>query len=1781
MSRPVSYSGPPQSALADVDEDLSNDEEAIETGHIFRTSTTGHASPGMNLLNGVMPTSSSIVGGGGGGGGNSTVGTPTTKKRRIRPASYGGTTNAATIGAILSADSHSVSDLSRFLQRAHSGTPQASTSALCSSTGSSPGSSPQVSRSHLPTGGGGGVAVRPRSALKDASVSSGHSNGHAFAGSPANLRKSGRSRTLEGALQYSARSVEALPVRPLSSLSGGVGGGVGQSGNAHALATATTTTTTMMGRGGLERPHTTYRSGMLNSFVEETSPLSATTMTMTTTTTAAGGIIHSKSLNQVPAITTAAAVATANMVISQGSATNLNIGLGVPVLVNTPSSRVSVPTNVKREPSSVSNNNSSSTNNNNHPSPGTPRDSQDHVLPSRSTSGSVTAMTSVGPHHHPPTTAPHTHHPPQQHDTPSVSQLPSHPPPPTSSNLSAAAAAAAVAAAIARSHSQIIRKDDGNDSPRPVTSLSASSSALPTSSDVTSLQPPSRDLSYNQWSTTLNARRLSGVGGHGAPSSSYRNRNAGIAEGAVGNEETGSFGGGGGGSNTPPPPMTSSMTGSWSAATTSASKFVKRRNSRRESSLNSSPNIRSHHHLHSMPVVPSSPHHQTLEEHSEGRSSQVAAQGGTVSHDGGGYDGTTSVGMRRQWSFFNVGAGGMGRKESSFGGSGVGDERRFEHGATQMMSVIPGSEGGSMSVRNLGGGGGASTHQQSQPPCPPPMGPSQPPALPFLSGIKKRTWSHSVTTPTVFSVGLSLQNTEMSTELKGIADLVTLTFLDTEVEDSFRSYFVRSYMPMWRLGLLIELIFGSMLFMYHMLVYPSESDEHMTLKSMRLKAFPDYSTWSTIECVPGFICERCARNKICNDFNPLYEALFFGISLVLPNLALYVLSYQFGPVTKLSRYTHTLSILHTLIICSIFVSWRHYVIEPSTSPYSSVAIYLFFVFASTLIFRVRFIHLVISSPLFLAIFIAESVTAFHTTPSTPPTSTIISVLTLLSGLFILCLGSYDHERSLRSHFIRSRMYMRTTAKLMDQLRELNRNYSDQIADFDSPLEKAIAMVKGIRTDPGVGRDHFESLGMVLALLNSSDLMTPDIERQVEGGRVALDEEGEAWLFTNLYRGRVRGNSKTNAARRRSGVGTGESGTVAVQNPVTDGLINPAQSLTTTTTNNHYGGGRQVSFSSQSTTELQSQKSLPVLGGVGRKKSGVDEESRPPISHRRESFAVSSNQMRKESIASIAVSAINQHYQYQQIKISVADTTDPTKTSLQEPPAQPPSTNPPSSLSTQSPSHLHGLPAILSEASLDVTTQHTNASPSPPTVPPVGAARGRNEGDATSSPLGSEEWDSITELNAHLQMVSLLEKVDHWNWDIFDLTLVSKHRPLFTLSHYLFLKSDLYSKFQIHPEVFLNFLTRVEGGYRREVPYHNSVHAADVLHGVAWLRDRCLELVEPTDLETLALYLAAIVHDFDHVSDPKAMLYNDRSVLENHHVASAFQILVSPECNFLAHLPKDDYKQIREIVIELVLATDLQTQHFLILSMFKNKVSLTKTFDPEAVLEDKTLLFKMMIKCADVSNPTKSWHLYEQWTARVLEEFFLQGDAEKLYGIPVSPYYDRDTIFVPASQLGFIDFICVPLFEAFDLFATVPCALEGLYSNRSYWIKTRDEAQKSGTTPGTHGPLTIPSNAPPVASNNSNASQIQAALIHPSSSQPRHAGSSAVDIDQMMSLGENLPCLAGGEEGGYSARAAADILVAKTSSMPALPVPWSVEGYGRGEAEKSKSGFFLRGSGDHG
>merc|ERR1740121_808134 len=83
---------------------------------------------------------------------------------------------------------------------------------------------------------------------------------------------------------------------------------------------------------------------------------------------------------------------------------------------------------------------------------------------------------------------------------------------------------------------------------------------------------------------------------------------------------------------------------------------------------------------------------------------------------------------------------------------------------------------------------------------------------------------------------------------------------------------------------------------------------------------------------------------------------------------------------------------------------------------------------------------------------------------------------------------------------------------------------------------------------------------------------------------------------------------------------------------------------------------------------------------------------------------------------------------------------------------------------------------------------------------------------------------------------------------------------------------------------------------------------------------------------MACLLAAAAHDFEHpgrtndflvrTGHDRAVCYNDRHVNENHHAARSFALLQRPGLDFLAALPREDFRRLRGLFVELILATDM-------------------------------------------------------------------------------------------------------------------------------------------------------------------------------------------------------------------------------------------------------------------
>ncbi|GIL68716.1 hypothetical protein Vafri_21956, partial [Volvox africanus] len=195
-----------------------------------------------------------------------------------------------------------------------------------------------------------------------------------------------------------------------------------------------------------------------------------------------------------------------------------------------------------------------------------------------------------------------------------------------------------------------------------------------------------------------------------------------------------------------------------------------------------------------------------------------------------------------------------------------------------------------------------------------------------------------------------------------------------------------------------------------------------------------------------------------------------------------------------------------------------------------------------------------------------------------------------------------------------------------------------------------------------------------------------------------------------------------------------------------------------------------------------------------------------------------------------------------------------------------------------------------------------------------------------------------------QVERLLAGCNSWQFDTWGLHEASGGHALSALGFFLVQREGLVERLRMEPLTLARLLRTLESGYRVNNPYHNSAHAADVLHTLhvllhgARLTEHYLD-----SLGLMAAYFAAIIHDYGHPgltndflvasSHPLALRYNDRSPLESHHAAAAFSLLAErPDLDITSGLSRSERAAFRKQVIELVLATDMK-QHFAILNHF--------------------------------------------------------------------------------------------------------------------------------------------------------------------------------------------------------------------------------------------------------
>ncbi|KAL7017016.1 hypothetical protein ACKWTF_010227 [Chironomus riparius] len=282
----------------------------------------------------------------------------------------------------------------------------------------------------------------------------------------------------------------------------------------------------------------------------------------------------------------------------------------------------------------------------------------------------------------------------------------------------------------------------------------------------------------------------------------------------------------------------------------------------------------------------------------------------------------------------------------------------------------------------------------------------------------------------------------------------------------------------------------------------------------------------------------------------------------------------------------------------------------------------------------------------------------------------------------------------------------------------------------------------------------------------------------------------------------------------------------------------------------------------------------------------------------------------------------------------------------------------------------------------------------------------------------------TTLSDDVKAALRLPSFDSYDWEDYEIL---------HLMETMFYELNFIEKFHISSTRLREWLYEVYKHYN-DVPFHNFRHCfcvSQMMYAITWQTNLMSRL---GDMDCFILLVSCICHDLDHpgynnvyqinAKTELALRYNDISPLENHHCSIAFRLLEYPDCDVLENVTKDMYKEVREGIIRCILATDM-ARHNEILTQFREIIPI---FD-YSNNSHKNLLCMVLIKVADISNEARPMEVAEPWLDRLLQEFFAQSAAEKLEGLPVTPFMDPDKVSKPGSQVRFIGLVLLPLFEA--------------------------------------------------------------------------------------------------------------------------------------------------------
>jgi cAMP-specific phosphodiesterase 4 len=247
------------------------------------------------------------------------------------------------------------------------------------------------------------------------------------------------------------------------------------------------------------------------------------------------------------------------------------------------------------------------------------------------------------------------------------------------------------------------------------------------------------------------------------------------------------------------------------------------------------------------------------------------------------------------------------------------------------------------------------------------------------------------------------------------------------------------------------------------------------------------------------------------------------------------------------------------------------------------------------------------------------------------------------------------------------------------------------------------------------------------------------------------------------------------------------------------------------------------------------------------------------------------------------------------------------------------------------------------------------------------------------------------------------------------------------------------QFNINTAVLFTFIKKIQLECdKRNNPFHNFTHCFSVMHSAYMLISSTIALNFFSAINIFSVLTAAVCHDVDHTGRTNmfeinsksglAILYNDKSVLEQHHAAVAFSILNEPDSNFLSRVPRESLREIRKTMITAIMGTDM-AKHYSILTNVNSRVKDAGN-EIGSLPKDSEKMAQFILHAADLAHPTKDYSVYEMWSMLVCQEFSDQNKEEVERHLPITEFMKdlQNPKVYYANEIGFLNFVVRPLWE---------------------------------------------------------------------------------------------------------------------------------------------------------